>query len=79
MSTSDETLTYEQIADQIKMSVHYVKRHAHEWPHLRFGRAYRFSEAHLAEIKKMHERAPRKRPALDPMRPIGHGARRRSA
>lgn len=57
MTTStDPTHTFADVQQAINMSLRYVKRHAHEWPHHRFGRFYRFSEEDIAAIKAMHRK-----------------------
>lgn len=57
----------EEVAAVLGCSAWWVKDRARRRliPFTRVGRAYRFSEEHLAEIIRMHE----ERPALTPQRP----------
>jgi excisionase family DNA binding protein len=62
----------EEVAAVLGCSAWWVKDRARRRliPFTRLGRAYRFSDDHLAEIIRMHE----ERPARNPQRPSGMAA-----
>ncbi len=62
----------EEVAAVLGCSAWWVKDRARRRliPFTRVGRAYRFSDDHLAEIIRMHE----ERPARNPQRPSGMAA-----
>lgn len=57
----DDLLTFDDLAEKLKMSVDKAKRlaHQHDWPRLEFSRkTIRFSPAHVVAILKMHDVEP---------------------
>lgn len=68
---------YAEVADRIGKTERWVRSHAAELPHHRFGRTYRFSEDDLAAILAAHRHVPAVPSApSDELRPVGRGASR---
>jgi hypothetical protein len=68
---------YAEVAARIGKTEWWVRRHAHELPHHRFGRTYQFTAEDIAEIMKLHEHRPDTTEAHPAgPRPIGRGPRR---
>jgi hypothetical protein len=50
--------TWQEAAAELRVSVHWLRSNIDHLPHLRFGRKVFFTDAHLDEIRAMHERRP---------------------
>lgn len=72
-----ELKTYKigEVAAMLGMSVTWAYQRAPQWPHLRMGTEYRFTEAHIAEIVELLTVRPEQPSTPEPRR-IGTRAQR---
>lgn len=71
-------LTAAQLGERIGKSENWVKRHARNLPHHRFGKTYIFTDDDLAEILLSAARKPGSSKSADEFAPVG-GRNRKSA
>jgi hypothetical protein len=67
--------TAADVASRIGKTERWVKRHARELPHHRFGRTYVFSDQDVADILAAHRHAPEPAAPADELRPVGRTRR----